>query len=190
MKKTTVLSVCAGVVLFTSNAQADVSPTAKIGYDTGGDTAKTVYTTDGDKTIKANEGFFVGAGFAVRNAAKTLETNITVNWKYTGIHASNGDVNFTRFPVDALLFYTGQKFKVGAGITYHLNPKIDGSGAGSGYSADYEDALGAMAEVDYRLGSAAIGLRYTSIKYKPSGASSGGNSIKGDGVGLVLSAVF
>lgn len=187
MKKTAAVSICATVMLAAGTAHADVSPTAKIGYDTGGDTARTVATTDGDKTIKANEGFFVGAGFAVRNAAKTLETNVTINWKYTGIHASNGDVNFTRFPVDVLLFYTGQTFKVGAGVTYHLNPKIHGSGAGSGYSADYDDALGGMAEVDYRLGSAAIGVRYTSINYKVTGTSS---SIKANGVGIVLSSVF
>ena len=67
MKKTAAVSICATVMLAAGTAHADVSPTAKIGYDTGGDTARTVATTDGDKTIKANEGFFVGAGFAVRN---------------------------------------------------------------------------------------------------------------------------
>lgn len=175
---------------------ADVDGVLKAGFDFGGDTLVTALMDNGDtETIKANEGFFVGAGAAIFNDARTVSTEITLNWKFTGISAENGDIEFTRFPVDALVFYNFPKARLGAGVTYHLNPELEGSDAGAAFvgggtgSEKYDDALGVLVQVDWRIAEkVALGLRYTSLEYEL--PNSGAPAIDASGLGGVFTAMF
>ncbi len=177
-------------LLCTGAAQAaNVSGVLKGGFDFGGETLVTAVFTNGDTdSIKANEGVFFGAGVAVFNDTKTISSELTISWKYTSITAENGDIEFTRFPVDALLFYNFPKVRMGAGVTYHLNPELDGSGVAGGLSVDFDNALGFLAQVDWRIAEkVAVGARYTALDYDE---ANGGGTVGSNGLGFVLTAMF
>lgn len=170
---------------------ADVNGVFKLGYDSGGDTLTTALFTDGHTAnIKANEGFSIGGGVRMAYPEKHLDTEITIAWKQESINATNGDIDFTRYPLELLVFYNLNTWRVGGGLTHHLNPKVSSSGAGTAFigSGNYDNATGFVLQVDFLSGKQmAIGLRYTSIDYKPEG---GGTSAKGDGVGFSLGFYF
>lgn len=160
---------------------------AKTGLDFGGDELQTVTFVDGStESIKANEGFYLAGGIGYVSSDLTVESQLTLGWKYTSITGSNGDLSFTRYPLEALAFYAGESFRLGGGLTYHLNPKLDGGGVLAGMGRDLDNALGLLAQVDYRLGdSLAVGARYTFLEY----ARDGGD-VRADGFGLTLTGNF
>jgi opacity protein-like surface antigen len=169
---------------------AEVRPLIKGGFDFGGDTIVTAVFVGGEtESIKANEGFYVGGGVSIINEARTIEAEISIAYKASFIRADNGDIDWTRVPVEGLVFYRMPKFRLGGGLTLHLNPKLDGSGVVGGLNIKFDDALGLVLQADYlftdKLG---VGLRYTNIKYEAKGAITG--SAKGDGVGITASFRF
>jgi len=180
------------LVLVGSAAIADVSQAAEVrpalvaGFDTGGDKIVSVTFTNGESdSIRANEGFYLGAGVSVLNDDKNIEFLGTVNYKFQTIHASNGDIDWTRVPLDALLFYRMQSFRVGAGVTYVMSPKISGSGVAGGVNVKVDDALGFLVQADYLIGKVAIGVRGTFVQYK-----AGGQTASGNGVGITFGFTF
>jgi hypothetical protein len=173
----------------TASQAADVRPFVKAGADVGGDTLVTVVFVGGDtERIKANEGFYFGGGISVRNEAKTLEGEFSVGYKMNTITASNGDVDWTMMPVEALLFYRLPQWRLGGGVAYHLNPKLDGSGVVGGLNVNFDDAFGIVLQADYLISPRfAVGVRYTDVKYEVSG---GGGSAKSGGIGGTISYRF
>lgn len=181
-----VFSLFAAVIVsgVASSAWAlDTSFHYKLGYDFGGDTLANVRFTNGDTdSVKANEGFFLGAGVSIVNEAKNIETELSLAYKFGGSTASNGDITFKTMPLEALVFYRWEKIRAGGGLTYHLSPELEVSGAGSGFAANtkYDDALGFVFQVDYRVTEKInVGVRYTAIDYdqQNSTRSFGGNSV-------------
>ncbi|HLQ27140.1 MAG TPA: outer membrane beta-barrel protein [Acidiferrobacterales bacterium] len=167
---------------------ADVHGLFKLGLDTGGDTLVTVIFKDGStSSIKANDGFYIGGGVALVEVAKDVDVELSLAWKYTAVTASNADVTFTRFPLEALAFYKFEKVRLGGGLAYHINPKLKSSGDLSGLDVSFDNALGYVAQADYRITDKMnVGIRYTSVDYKV------GNSpaAKGNGAGITFSASF
>ena len=180
-----VLMVIAAVPI--ASLAADVRPVFKAGYDTGGDTIVTaVFTNGSTKSIKANEGIYFGGGASFLLDSKDIEIETTLSIKYTSITASNGDVTWTRFPLEALVFYRAPKFRVGGGLTYHLSPKLSGSGVAGGLNVNVDDALGVVLQGDWLITQkASLGLRYTNLSYKANGVKA--NS---DGVGVTFGMRF
>lgn len=165
---------------------ADVRPVLVAGYDTGGDKIVSVTFTNGETdSLRANEGLYVGGGISVINDDKNIEFLGTVNYKFASLHASNGDIDWTRIPLDALLFYRMQSFRVGAGLTYVMSPRLSGSGVAGGVNTKVDDALGFLIQADYLLGKVAIGVRGTFVSYK-----SGGSTANGNGVGVTFGFTF
>jgi hypothetical protein len=157
----------------------------KAGYDTGGDTLVTAVFFGGEtEKIKANQGLFFGGGVSIVNDAKDVETEITLNYKIDDITASNGDVTWSRWPLDALVFYRMPSVRFGGGATYHLNPDLSGSGVVSGLNVQFKDALGFLLQVDWRITEKLnLGVRYTALDYDVEG----GGSVKSNGLGIVFS---
>ena len=169
-------------------AQAEMRWLLKGGFDFGGDTLVPVTFQDGTtETLKANEGFYVGGGVAYIFLNYNFEAELSASWKYVGVTASNGDVSFTRFPLEAIVFYPWSWGRVGGGLTYHLNPEISSSGVvSSSVNAEYDNALGGIIQAEYRPSdNLAFGLRYTMLDY-----SNGGADIKASGVGITISGSF
>jgi hypothetical protein len=180
--------VLAGFVFASSHAAAvDVKPMVKAGYDVGGDTLVTVGFTDGStQNIKANQGLFFGGGVSIVGADKTVESEIALTYKVDDITASNGDITWSRWPLDALVFYRWDKVRAGGGLTYHFSPKLSGSGLASGISANPKSAQGFLLQADWRITDTMnLGARYTILDYEV-----GSSEAKSNGLGLVFSGSF
>ncbi len=188
------LSAAALALAAMSARAADVRPMLKAGVDTGGDKLLTVTFTDGStKTIRANEGLFVGAGASIVNETKDMEAELSLSAKFATISANNGDVTWTRFPLDALVFYRFPSVRLGGGLTYHINPKVSSSGVALIPSdVQVDNALGYVLQADYRFGEKiGLGLRYTGLEYKLHSASAGTSATaKSNGIGVVFSVSF
>jgi hypothetical protein len=104
------------------------------------------------------------------------------------INASNGDIEFTRLPLEALVFYRFDRARLGGGVTYHLNPELEGSGVVSPLNVKFDDALGFVLQADFLVtDKMAIGLRYTSLNYEVEGVAA---KAKSDGLGFTFSYRF
>jgi hypothetical protein len=169
---------------------AEIRPLFKAGYDFGGDDMVRVVFTDGSsETIKTNEGLYLGGGAAIINDARNWEFHVTLAYKFAMINASNGDVEWTMFPLEALAFYRFQKIRLGGGLAYHINPSLEGSGVIGGLDVKFKNAAGAVLQADWRITEQmAAGLRYTVIDYEAKGAFTG--STKSEGLGLTFSFNF
>jgi hypothetical protein len=165
---------------------AEVRPLIVAGYDAGGDKIVNVTFTNGKgDSIRANEGVYIGGGLSVLNDARNVEFQGTLSVKYQGLHADNGNVSWTEFPLDALVFYRAPSFRLGGGVTYVMNPRAKGSDAASNIDMTFDNALGAVLQGDYLVEQVSLGLRYTLIDYKL-----GGTTVKGSGVGVSFGFAF
>ena len=181
-----VLMLAGSAVTAAVSQAAEVRPVFVAGYDTGGDKIVNVTFTNGESdSIRGNEGLYVGGGISVLNDDKNIEFQGTANYKYAAIHADNGDVTWTSIPLDALLFYRMQSFRVGGGLTFVMSPKLKGSGVAGGVNTTVDNAVGLILQVDYLLGKVAIGLRGTFVDYKANGVTA-----KGNGLGVSFGITF
>jgi hypothetical protein len=167
----------------------DVRPFFRAGYDFGGDTLVEVAFIDGSTdSVKANEGLYIGGGASIVTDSREWEIELSLGYKFSMINASNGDIEFTRLPLEALVFYRFDRVRVGGGVTYHLNPELDGSGVVSPLNVKFDDALGFVLQADFLVTEKmAIGMRYTNLKYEVEGVAA---SAKSDGVGFTFSYRF
>jgi hypothetical protein len=163
---------------------AEIRPLLKSGIDIGGETLVTVQFTNGDReSVRGNEGFYIGGGAAILDAPRNMEYHLTLAYKIAVINASNGDVEWTRFPLEALAFYRFPRARVGGGLTYHLNPKLDGSGVVGGLDVKFKNALGLVLQADWLITQKiALGGRYTFLEYDAKGNFSGTGQANGLGV--------
>jgi hypothetical protein len=162
---------------------AEIRPLLVAGLDLGGDTMLAVDTQD----IKAHDGFYLGGGLAIIN--RSVEYQFTAAFKYGVIAAEQGDVEWTRFPLEALAFYRLARVRLGGGLTYHLSPRIEASGAPGNPDVKFKNALGAVLQADWMItDKIALGGRYTILEYEAKGGSSG--SAKSNGFGISFSMKF
>jgi hypothetical protein len=164
---------------------AEIRPLLVAGLDLGGDTMLAVDTQD----IKAHDGFYVGGGLVLIDAQRRMEYQLTAAFKYGVIAAEQGDVEWTRFPLEALAFYRLPRGRLGGGLTYHLSPRIETSGAAGNPDVKFKNALGAVLQADWLItDKIALGGRYTILEYEAKGESSG--SAKSNGFGISFSINF
>jgi len=154
-----------GFLLFSQTARADFDFMGGIGIHEGGDDIVTALFTDGtEETIQAGE--FLSIDLGVAWDMGFLEGRMAGGWRYDTITADNGKLNFQRFTAQALLLAAIGNWRIGGGGTYHFEIELDGSGVGSPASAEFDNAIGAIAEIDYYFTPKAyIGLQYTHIEY-------------------------
>jgi hypothetical protein len=159
----------------------------KAGLDTGGDTLVTVIFTNGDRqNIKANNGLFFGGGVSIVNDAKDIETEIALTYKVDDITATNGSVTWSRWPIDALVFYRMPSVRIGGGLTYHLNPDLSGNGVVGGLNVNFKNSLGYILQADWRINDKlSLGARYTILDYELSGTTN--RKVGSNGLGIVFS---
>jgi hypothetical protein len=176
---------------FALGAQAaEIRPLIKAGFDVGGDTIVTAAFTNGDtEKVRANEGFYLGGGAAILDEARNMEYHVTLAYKFAVINADNGDIEWTRIPLEALAFYRFPRARVGGGLTYHINPKLEGSGVVGGLDIEFKNALGLVLQADWLITrNIALGGRFTFVEYDAEGAFTG--SAKSNGVGVTFSMNF
>jgi len=150
------------------------------GIHLGGDELLTSQYEDGRQgTIKAGEmlSFAFGPLF---NMSQSWKFQTTFGVKTDAEYATDIEVSWVRYPINATLFYATAKTRLGIGVTYHIDPTVKGSGAASNIRQEYDDAIGYIVEFNYRRHAGFLwGLRYTFIDYerKDSNQVAEGNSI-------------
>lgn len=183
------LALMLAVTTSIASRAAEIHPMIKVGIDTGGDTLISRMFSDGSiETIKANQGFYVGGGASIVNASRDLELELSLSFKYTSTYGTNGDIDWTRYPLDALVFYRWARMRLGGGLTYHLSPRLKGSGDAAGVNVKLDNALGFALQADYRITEQfTAGIRYTSVEYE---TSTNPAATKSSGVGITLGMSF
>lgn len=178
-------------LFFSTNAEArNIRGVLNLGLDFGGDTLVDGSFVGGDTfDIKAGELLYFSGGiiFMPDSIESNFETHLTIGWKFDSVNADNGDIDFNRFPLELLYFYKVNNWRLGGGLTYHLNPKLKGSGVASGINANFDDALGFVIQSHYSLDETfSIGVRYTIIDYEGEGLK----TIDANSFGLTLGYSF
>lgn len=184
MKKVFLLSLLFSV----HTIAAKISPAFVSALEFGGDQLVNVTYTDGSKSdIEAGRGVIIAGGVDVsypqeNNIEHIAQFTLGIKWTSTK-QANNGDINWKRFPLEALYFYkdNDKNFKVGGGLSYHFNNTLRGTKDLAGLNISVDNALGYTLEADYLLGEEKkmlVGVRTTLINYTASGAkeSASGNS--------------
>ena len=189
MRQRTLLAFLLASSAFAVQA-AEIRPLIKAGFDVGGETMVRVVFVDGDtQNVRGNEGFYLGGGAAIIDAARNMEYHVTLAYKFLFIDAENGDLEWTRWPLEALAFYRLERLRFGGGLTYHLSPRIEGSGVVGGLDIKFKNALGVVLQADWRAtDSLGLGLRYTFLEYDAKGNFTG--SAKASGFGFTASYSF
>jgi len=187
-KFTAIVFLC----LFSFNAQA-VRWTGEAGLHFGGDTlANTIDTNGNSYSIKAGDLLTLGIG---PHFDLTEETHIRtlIGWKSDSVNvldeasttSSSSDVSFSRYPLDVMYFYQIRNWNFGAGLTYHMHPKLSGAGIAD---VHYKDSLGYAVEVDFRLGEFFyLGGKYTVIDYDQENSN---KTVDGNSIGVVIGFIF
>lgn len=163
------------------------------GLDFGGDEMVEVFFDDGESDeINAGELLYVAGGLIVQTAPRLnehLETQLTIGWKFDSVDAENGDVTFSRFPLEALQFVKNGRWRFGGGLTYHLNPTLEGDGVVGDLDVEFDDALGVVAQVDFAANNhLLIGGRLTFIDYEIDDVDA--ESVDGNSFGIFAGARF
>ena len=143
-------------------------PIIQIGFESGGDELVTIdHDYEGDYTIDAGDGFRFELGMAIDDPLGKIELQLLAGYKFDRDSADNGSISWSMIPLSAIGFVKMPKWKFGAGVTYHINPELDGSFGNDDIKDEFENALGAVIQVQYEpFDIFAIGLRATFIDYE------------------------
>lgn len=181
------LVLCSGLAISASAFAGPVYGVLNMGLDFGGDKMIEIGFDNGDTNkVTAGEGLYFAGGLGVSSGDGKYDGQVTLGWKYRGVSATNGDLDWTRYPLEALGYLNTNKIRLGGGVAYHLNPTLKGSGVLDGLEAKFDDALGFILEAQYRFNDSMLaGARMTMIDYKIEG-----ESIKGDSFGMNLTFQF
>ncbi|NIR63950.1 MAG: hypothetical protein GWO08_02915, partial [Gammaproteobacteria bacterium] len=100
------------------------------------------FSDGSSSSINAGDGLVFAAG-AAYFLKPELAIQGTLGWKYQTIQQNtDGDAYLNRFPLEATVQYSPSNFRIGAGITYHLNPKLHASGVLAPAETSFDNALG------------------------------------------------
>lgn len=170
----------------------------QFGLTGGGDTLATVRFTNGkSENIKAGGLVHLAAGVLWTPAQIPFAGQLMFGYHVDNITADNGELRFSRYPVELLGLYTGAgKLRLGAGLRFVNSPRlkvdIDGQPA---TTVDYKTTTGFIAEIGYQFAPTGwIALRGTFEDYKATtingtGVTAAGTS-SGNSVGLYVGIGF
>lgn len=141
-----------------------------LGFDSGGAELGLLFYSNGTtRSIKANKGVFVNAGVIFPNDQEgAFSTQLTVGYKLGGAKGDNASVIWSAIPLEVVQYYRAQSVRMGLGLSYQINPKLDIKLPVASSVDQYGNAVGFIAQIGWApvAGSYSIDLRYTSIKFK------------------------
>ena len=187
--------------LLISSSYADASPFLRLGIDFGGDKLaglSLVNVSTGEQNneyLTANEGIYLGGGITLPSKTNQFSTELSFGWKQGIVTASNQDMTMTRFPLEAvfLVHAGGDKktslFRIGGGLTYHLNTTFEADGSLLNGNIDFKNALGFVVQADMRFSNFSFGLKYTMIDYEADVPFST-EKVKANGAGIFMGLSF
>ncbi|NEW61056.1 DUF481 domain-containing protein [Sulfurovum sp. bin170] len=175
-------------------SHANPKPIIQIGFESGGDELITIdHDYESDYTIKAGDGFRFELGMAIEDPLGVLEVQFLAGYKFDSDSADNGSITWSMIPLSALGFIKIPGWKFGGGLTYHINPELDGSFRNYNYDDDIKDefksALGGIMQIQYEpIDAFALGLRATFIDYELKRDNS--KTANGNAIGLICTFKF
>lgn len=143
-------------------------PAINVGLTYGGDTIATARYTDGTTTdIKGGALLQFGLGGVYQFENTPLALMITANYHFHSAMGKNGDITFSRIPVEAIAYYTGkERFRIGGGMRIVNSPEFNASINGVTNKISFKSATGLVAEVGYQLSTQGwLNFRFVSEKY-------------------------
>ncbi len=166
-----------------------IRPVIGIGFTAGGDKLADADYTDGSTdSIRAGGLIQVHGGLEFR-VAPTVAIQATLGYHLDTTRAArNGGIEFSRWPVEALVLVdVAERFRLGAGVRHVSSSRVHERGdAGSGSYA-VGSATGFVLEGEYRvLPSLGVKLRGVKETYKLSGKA----DVDGSHVGAFVNFYF
>jgi hypothetical protein len=154
------------------------------GLHLGGDTLIEVVLTNGEtEKVKAGQLLSLAVGVHT-DISDSLQGRLSLGYKFDFITADNGDIEFTRIPIEFLLMQQSGSWMFGGGVSYHLSPKLtaDAPVIGLVGTVNLDDALGFVIAFDYNTqgifeSAWYMGGRITIIDYENQFGSVSGNSV-------------
>jgi len=156
------------------------------GFHLGGDELiQEPYSNGETGSIKAGNMFSFDFG-PLKQFSEQFEGQLSLGIKSDVIYSGDVEVSWIRYPLNTLLFYRAEKYRLGLGVTYHFSPKLKGGDFASNISQSYKNAFGTLLEIDFNLKSGFMwGLRYTRIEYE---TTQGDRVVDGNSLGILIIA--
>ncbi len=187
---TTILSIHAAP----ASAQSRLRGVVRLGLEHGGDRVIQFKYEDGSSpNVTAGGGLLLTAGGSVgvvTRGAHSVDAQLNLGLKYRTIPAAtNQEMNWLRFPLEALLFYrTPQGIRLGAGATVHLRNVMKASGEVLNDRVEFENNPGFLLQAEYIRRNVGFDLRYTVLEYEV--ASGGEGTVGASSIGAGVSFFF
>jgi hypothetical protein len=164
------------------------------GYDFGFTKLVDVKFENGEsRTLDANAGAFFQVGLSFLHLADgLLETRAAIGFKYAAVVASNGSVVAYDFPLEVRELVNLRPFRLGAGVSVALAPKISVSGIPGGRDVDLDTTVGLLVEAEWvwefrgGTGALSVGPRLLLQRFKATGAPAVDANALGIQVGFTL----
>jgi hypothetical protein len=150
-----------------------------------------------DQDLRGGDLITVATGMVVYLPRPEWSIQTTIGYHFDEVSADNGEIRFDRYPLELIPFYNFRKHRIGAGLSYHLSPKLNLKEIG-GPKVKFDDALGWLVEYDYSFsgwenGGFVLGMRYLWINYdigKVNGTPASGGNVDGNHVGVHVDFMF
>jgi len=135
-----------------ADASAPLHFLAGGGLTFGGETLATVDYTNGDsEDIRSGGLVQVYAGVEYR-FSNSLSMQGTAGYHFDNTSGRNGSVRFTRYPLELLgHVHVSDKFRLGSGVRFVLNPRLNGSGFANNVDTDFKNTVGFLVEAEYLI---------------------------------------
>ncbi len=176
MKKIFLVLIC--YLLYIQTVQArDFNILSQTEFGYGGDPI--LIDSNGDDIMNSGDGFnfSIGTIFNTFKNRKDLHTALTIGWTFSWKLIEDADDFFlSNIPLTITEYYTIKNWRFGAGITYHVANRFQGSE--SIPDIKFDNAFGSVFSAGYlinRAKSNQTGLKVTIIDYSVNGFSGSGN---------------
>uniref|UniRef100_UPI003144DFDB transporter n=1 Tax=Pseudoalteromonas sp. S16_S37 TaxID=2720228 RepID=UPI003144DFDB len=178
------------------------------GFTHGGDKLiELQYEGRSNQDIRAGGAINLGAGLNYQfNNKWSLQSNL--GYHFDSDNASNADITFSRWALDVIPYYQlNDSFKVGVGITYHLNTELEMDMNNTNSGISFKNTAGVVASLGYQFENhnGWLEARFVKISYdadkvnvgkvwginvNQSADVHGAPSISGNHIGLAYHYVF
>lgn len=153
-----------------ANAADTFHAVATGGLTYGGDDWQVAKSSNGNP-VKIHGGgrFTAGVGAAWLSADYPVMASLMANYQFDTRAGNNTSAQFTRIPLDAMVYYTGlEKLRFGIGLSYILSPTVKATVDGNEQSIKFKNATSKSFEIGYEVAPKVwANLRLSSEKFKP-----------------------
>lgn len=167
------------------------------GITGGGDELARVRFSDGyTESIDAGGLLHLAAGVVVMLPQTPIAVQATVGWHSDSVNASNGDITFTRYPIELLGFWHATPYwRFGGGARFVNGAEFESDVNGFTDTVRYKDTVGLVLETGFRVFPGGwLNLRYTDEDYEPESINGlnvvAGGKVSGRSFGLNLLWTF